>query len=325
MVASRKDHLGSTRAVVNASGTVVEAHDYYPFGLLMPGRDSQSGSETKEKFTGKERDTETGLAYFGARYYWAGGGRWWSVDPLMNIYPSLSSYTYVANNPLIIIDPAGETWYIISETYEEIEEYTDENGEIKTRTVTKTRYRLEWVDDGKNAVVTTTSDIVNAYTNNGEIDWSAVSNASGSNVYEINGYVVIANVLQGGIGFIGMELGNLFYLDVNGYVYMYDYRMVGGGFSPETPGVTVGIMAGFEIGFINTKKDPKELGGWFWGVSGFAAARWGVSFSFTSTGLFTDPAVTIGGGAGVGAGLTFQTGYAKYIGSKHIKDLIRIK
>jgi len=35
----------------------------FPFGLLMPGRDYQSGSETKEKFTGKERDSETGLDY----------------------------------------------------------------------------------------------------------------------------------------------------------------------------------------------------------------------------------------------------------------------
>ncbi|RMF54607.1 MAG: hypothetical protein D6748_16235 [Calditrichaeota bacterium] len=70
-----KDHLGSTRAVVNASGTVVEAHDYFPFGLLMPRRTYQSGSETKEKFTGKERDSETGLDYFGARYYSPALGR----------------------------------------------------------------------------------------------------------------------------------------------------------------------------------------------------------------------------------------------------------
>ncbi|GEM_PF-5550407 len=49
----------------------------YPFGLLMPGRDYQSGERTKELFTGKERDGETELDYFGARYYWAAGGRWW--------------------------------------------------------------------------------------------------------------------------------------------------------------------------------------------------------------------------------------------------------
>ncbi len=103
-----KDHLGSTRAVVNASGTVVEAHDYYPFGLLMPGRDYQSGERTKELFTGKERDGETGLDYFGARYYWAAGGRWWSVDPLLEKYQSFSPYIYSANNPTSYIDTDGK-------------------------------------------------------------------------------------------------------------------------------------------------------------------------------------------------------------------------
>ncbi len=86
-----KDHLGSTRAVVNSSGTVVEAHDYaegipldYPFGLLMPGRDYQSGSETKEKFTGKERDSETGWDWFNpGRYYVPALGRWISIAPFL--------------------------------------------------------------------------------------------------------------------------------------------------------------------------------------------------------------------------------------------------
>jgi len=102
-----KDHLGSTRAVVNASGTVVEAHDYYPFGLLMPGRDYQSGSETKEKFTGKERDRETGLDYFGARYYSPALGRWLAVDPLASKYPDWSPYVYSFNNPVNYFDPNG--------------------------------------------------------------------------------------------------------------------------------------------------------------------------------------------------------------------------
>ncbi|RMG39389.1 MAG: RHS repeat-associated core domain-containing protein [Methanobacteriota archaeon] len=77
---------GNTRAVVNPSNTVVEAHDY-PFGLLMPGRDYHSGSETKEKFTGKERDSETGLDYFGARYYSPALGRWLAVDPVGEKFP----------------------------------------------------------------------------------------------------------------------------------------------------------------------------------------------------------------------------------------------
>ena len=91
----------------NSFGAVVEAHDYYPFGLLMPGRDYQSAERTKELFTGKERDGETGLDYFGARYYWAAGGRWWSVDPLSDDHPEITAYHYTFNNPLRYIDPIG--------------------------------------------------------------------------------------------------------------------------------------------------------------------------------------------------------------------------
>ncbi len=79
----------------------------YPFGLLMPGRIYQSSSETKEKFTGKERDSETGLDYFGARYYWAAGGRWWSVDAIEELSPDLSSYNYALNNPTNFYDSQG--------------------------------------------------------------------------------------------------------------------------------------------------------------------------------------------------------------------------
>jgi len=53
------DHLGSTRAVVDDQGTVLETFDYYPFGLLMPKRNT-AGAGTLEKFTGKERDDEGG-------------------------------------------------------------------------------------------------------------------------------------------------------------------------------------------------------------------------------------------------------------------------
>lgn len=101
-----KDHLGSTRSAINASGLPQESYDYYPFGLHMPGRTLNAG--TKELFTGKERDTETGWDYFGARYYDPSIGRWVVVDPRAGNYPSLSPYVYVANNPLGATDPDGE-------------------------------------------------------------------------------------------------------------------------------------------------------------------------------------------------------------------------
>jgi len=103
-----KDHLGSTRTVVNNSGSIVESHDYYPFGLQMPGRDYQTGERTKELFTGKERDSETNWDYFGARYYSAAIGRWLSVDPLAEKFPNWSPYNYTLNNPINLFDPDGK-------------------------------------------------------------------------------------------------------------------------------------------------------------------------------------------------------------------------
>jgi RHS repeat-associated protein len=99
------DHLGSTRVVIDESGTRLEAFDYYAFGLMMPGRGF--GNNTKERFTSKERDLETGWDYFGARYYNPTIARWMNVDPLQDIYPSHSPYNYVLNSPLMLIDPDG--------------------------------------------------------------------------------------------------------------------------------------------------------------------------------------------------------------------------
>ena len=100
------DHLGSTRVVLREDGVRTEAYDYYAFGLLLPGR--TFGSGTKERFTGKERDAETGWDYFGARYYNPTIARWMNVDPLSDKFPSWSPYNYVMNNPLMMIDPNGK-------------------------------------------------------------------------------------------------------------------------------------------------------------------------------------------------------------------------
>ena len=64
---------------------------------------------TPYKFTSKELDEETGLYYFGARYYDSRLSIWHGVDPLADKFPNLSPYVYVANNPLRFIDPDGRT------------------------------------------------------------------------------------------------------------------------------------------------------------------------------------------------------------------------
>ncbi len=63
-------------------------------------------------FSAKERDTETGLSYFGSRYYSSDLSIWLSVDPQAAKYASLSPYNYCANNPIKLVDPNGEEVWI---------------------------------------------------------------------------------------------------------------------------------------------------------------------------------------------------------------------
>ena len=64
-------------------------------------------------FTGKEKDSETGYCYFGARYYDSDlSGLFLSVDPMSDKYPSISPYAYCAWNPVKLVDPDGREVYI---------------------------------------------------------------------------------------------------------------------------------------------------------------------------------------------------------------------
>ena len=68
-------------------------------------------------FSAKEKDSETGLSYFGSRYYSSDLSVWLSVDPMSDKYPSLSPYTYCADNPVKLVDPNGEEIYVGDDYY----------------------------------------------------------------------------------------------------------------------------------------------------------------------------------------------------------------
>ncbi len=110
------DHLGSTRLTTGATGAPAGRLDYFPFGETIPGGASFGNRPTptgpRQKFTGKERDQETGLDYFIARYYSAPQGRFTSPDaPFADQHQenpqSWNLYIYVRNNPLNNTDPNG--------------------------------------------------------------------------------------------------------------------------------------------------------------------------------------------------------------------------
>jgi RHS repeat-associated protein len=104
------DHLGTAHIVTNASGTIQDDSDFYPYGGQ---RAVSSTSGNTYKFTGKERDSESGLDNFGARYDSSQYGRFMSPDPLgilsgqTSVPQSLNLYSYVENNPLNAVDPDG--------------------------------------------------------------------------------------------------------------------------------------------------------------------------------------------------------------------------
>jgi RHS repeat-associated protein len=118
------DSLGSARVITNASAGVVARHDYMPFGdevsAGVGGRTTGMGflstaDSLRQKFTGKEREGETGLDYFVARYYASSQGRFTSSDPLLSsgkpAHPqSWNRYSYCLNKPLSLIDPEGLIW-----------------------------------------------------------------------------------------------------------------------------------------------------------------------------------------------------------------------
>jgi RHS repeat-associated protein len=131
------DHLGSTRLVTDQAGGVVERKDYFPFGEEMPVANSArqqvpgyaGNAGHPLKFTGKERDAETGLDYFGARYMSAAQGRFTSPDPLLNsgrpwLPQSWNRYAYTLNNPLRFTDPTGlYEWGACDGTQKECDSY----------------------------------------------------------------------------------------------------------------------------------------------------------------------------------------------------------
>ncbi len=102
-----KDHLGSVRAVVSETGAVQQTNDYYPFGDLFSAAGTAGSNGNRYRFTGKELGDETGLYDFSARYLQTSLGRFTTIDPLAEKYPSVSPYAYCNGNPVRYIDPDG--------------------------------------------------------------------------------------------------------------------------------------------------------------------------------------------------------------------------
>ncbi|HKU76282.1 MAG TPA: discoidin domain-containing protein [Pyrinomonadaceae bacterium] len=142
------DHLGTPRMLFDESGELghIKRHDYLPFGEELPAQAIRTadqgysvGDGVRQGFTSKERDSETGLDYFLARYYSSGQGRFSSPDEFVGgpdelfdfsagaaenptFYAdltqpqSLNKYQYCLNDPLIYVDPDGHQQVLTQRT-----------------------------------------------------------------------------------------------------------------------------------------------------------------------------------------------------------------
>ncbi len=107
------DHLGSSSFITNLDGEVVQHIEYVPFGEVFI-EERNNVWNTPYLFNAKEFDEETGMYYYGARYYEPRLSLWISPDPKEEVYFNISSYCYVANNPVTISDPNGMELKVVS-------------------------------------------------------------------------------------------------------------------------------------------------------------------------------------------------------------------
>ena len=128
------DLLGTSRAITDQDGSIVECSDYSPYGRLLqtPSRSlscHQPPSRASQQFTGRERDRETGLDWFGTRYLSAAEGRFTSPDSVLAKSTWLSEpqrwnrYEYALNNPLRFVDPDGKdaiAAFFLGEAYRDV-------------------------------------------------------------------------------------------------------------------------------------------------------------------------------------------------------------
>ncbi len=103
------NHLGSSSVELDDAGALIAYEEYHPYGTTsyQASRSAAEASLKRYRYTGKERDEETGFSYHGARYYALWVGRWTTVDPL-GLKAGVNRYEYVVGRPVTFHDPDGK-------------------------------------------------------------------------------------------------------------------------------------------------------------------------------------------------------------------------
>jgi RHS repeat-associated protein len=183
------DNLGSPRVITDNGGNVSSRRDFMPFGedlnVGVGGRSatnkySATTDNIRQKFTGYEKDDETGLDFAEARYYNNLHGRFTAVDPMLasgrSADPqSFNRYAYVSNNPVNVTDPSGMIWSSSGFGFDafsfaddggtwDIKKYEIPDGKdsrVRTDFVSKDTGRITNINDGIDQTIARTDEQIN--------------------------------------------------------------------------------------------------------------------------------------------------------------------
>jgi RHS repeat-associated protein len=176
------DHLGSSSFITDDAGAVYQHLEYFPYGETWV-EEGGTGQMPYYRFTGKELDPETGLYYYGARYYDPVLSRWISADPILNtiigqsdgparLSRKLAVYSYGQQNPIVMVDPNG-----LDDIF-----YDQMGKEIMRNETTKWYNPFTWGGDnkyiqGKSGKWWTTNENIEEHTQNGKKPLKGVEDA----------------------------------------------------------------------------------------------------------------------------------------------------
>jgi RHS repeat-associated protein len=106
----QKDIYFDDLKIAQTKSKVIQANDYYPFGLTFNSFQRENSVPNKNQFNGKEKQDQLGFDWldYGTRMYNPSIGRWNAIDPYASVYEHFSPYAYVANNPIISVDYEGK-------------------------------------------------------------------------------------------------------------------------------------------------------------------------------------------------------------------------
>jgi RHS repeat-associated protein len=126
------NHLGSASLELDEKGAVISYEEYYPYGSTsyQAGQNSVEVSLKRHRYTGRERDEETGLYYHGTRYYAPWLARWTAADP-SGLVDGPNLYGYVSNRPVTTRDPSGTQGIPILGLSNEVIESSDKDADAK--------------------------------------------------------------------------------------------------------------------------------------------------------------------------------------------------